>query len=365
MRSGSVQLMMESSSPWELLFPPSPAGAELHLRLARKRGDALLLIPTKTALARRALTLYPAQTSKARMARALLWLAPVRGTEPVVLTTEARSDFAQFLARTAGTRSLPEFAMLLGNPRAPGRRFVLLLFDDSGFPTALVKAGTGNTAQKLIAAELEFLRSQPTALLHSPRVLGEFESGNTHAFAMELLQGRPPRPGSSAQLVKLLYAWLRERETVNCLDLPAMRRLRDAIPAGDSFSTILETLRSTALHPVIHHGDFAPWNVREDAFGQWRVLDWERGEAQGPPAWDWFHWVIQHEVLVRRADTEQLFRGVTGLLESAEFQAYAKRAGIVGIERGLLTAYLLYCTRVIRQADGLPAIEQLLRRLMQ
>ena len=32
--------------------------------------------------------------------------------------------------------------------------------------------------------------------------------------------------------------------------------------------------------------------------GSWVVLDWERGEPEGLPGWDWFHYVVQTGVLV-------------------------------------------------------------------
>lgn len=50
------------------------------------------------------------------------------------------------------------------------------------------------------------------------------------------------------------------------------------------------------------------------------VLDWERGELAGIPAWDWFHFVLQPAILVAREDTAALVRRLEGLLASADFQ---------------------------------------------
>jgi hypothetical protein len=155
---------------------------------------------------------------------------------------------------------------------------------------------------------------------------------------------------------------LQPAPTVGFMELSVARRL-DAAASGDPhWVSTVKALREAQFHPAIHHGDFAPWNVRVNAAGSWRVLDWERGEAFGPPAWDWFHWVIQHEILVHRTPTMELIRRIEVVLAGTEFRRYAERAGIVRIVWPLLVAYLLYSSRVIRQADGLAAVEALLAR---
>jgi len=362
------QLMPDvASAPWEQFFPPPSnlAGAPmLRLRLVRKRGEPFLLLPEERALAASALSLYPAQTTRAKFARQSLRvglrLAPLIMGEPVRLAVNSSSPFSRFLCRTAGTPTLPRLAMLLGNPRAPGRRFVLMLFNSAGTPAALVKAGAGNAAVNLIQSELGFLKTQPAGLLHAPQVLAECADENFCAFAMDYIDGTPPHPGNTHQAAALMKAWLQPERTFRFMELPVARRL-EASAAGDlRWVAAAKALQDARFHPAIHHGDFAPWNVRVDAAGTWHVLDWERGEFLGPPAWDWFHWVIQHEILARHTPTNKLIRRIEALQEQTDFQQYVERAGIVGLVRPLLLAYLLYCSRVIRQADGLSAVEALL-----
>jgi hypothetical protein len=358
-----------SVAPWEQLFPPkADAGAiKLRFRLVRKRSDPLLLLPMDTQLAKTALALYPAQTGKARIARGLLRaglsLAPSLVTESLELATDATSALPKFLAEVAATTALPRFAVFLGNPRAPGRRFVLLLFNNEGNPAALVKAGTGEQANSLIAAELNFLKSQPAELLSAPKVQAECSNGGLRAFAMDYVAGTAPGPEAATLVDRLMNAWLRPAETLCFGELPVARRLNAVVGNDPAWETMLRSLSALKCHPAIHHGDFAPWNIRVDPAGKWRVLDWERGEALGPPAWDWFHWLIQYEVLVRHTATEDLSQRVEALLTSAPFESYAARAGIDQCVRPLLIAYLLYCCRVIRQADGLPRVEALLKRM--
>jgi aminoglycoside phosphotransferase (APT) family kinase protein len=109
---------------------------------------------------------------------------------------------------------------------------------------------------------------------------------------------------------------------------------------------------------VLMHGDFAPWNVKVLA-GRWTVLDWERGERVGIPAWDWLHFVVQPAVLVQREGTDATVARLKKLFGSAEFQRYAVRCGIVGAEWKLAFAYVDHCMNVTRQTEGLKLLEAL------
>jgi len=111
---------------------------------------------------------------------------------------------------------------------------------------------------------------------------------------------------------------------------------------------------------VLFHGDFAPWNIRVDKSGAWHVLDWERGAAAGPPAWDWYHYAVQTGILVERLPVAELMSRMRRLWASAEFSAYARACGIVGLEAPLFRAYLQYLVQAIRPSEGLAAATELL-----
>ena len=93
------------------------------------------------------------------------------------------------------------------------------------------------------------------------------------------------------------------------------------------------------------------------------VLDWERGDPRGLPGWDWFHFVIQPAILVRKVGIEELILLVETLLSSDAFRAYAQKALIQGFERELLLAYLLHLVEVIRPSEGLKQTCELFNRL--
>jgi hypothetical protein len=367
----AFELASNCESPWEQLFPPPSAGGGARLRefrLVFKRGEPLLLLPPQGRAASRALSLYPAQSNAARLARSLLAitlrLGFTAGTKPARIFVDAQSPFARFISGPDPTSEAPCFAMLLGNPRVPGRRFVLLVFDDSGRPERIVKAGVGELATALIRREAAFLKTTPHDLLQAPVIIGEFTDGGIEAIALDYAAGPTPDARDLAPLARLLESWLDLRRTVRFAELPAARRLIGSAPDDPRLRRVLAELEGAHFHPVIFHGDFTPWNIRvRPADGRWTVLDWERGEISGPPAWDWFHFVIQHEILVRHAPTGRVLARAEALLHSAEFGRYAAAAGIGACARPLLRAYALYCCLVRRQAEGMARIEALLQGL--
>lgn len=361
--------------PWAPLFP-APIHAEttvtLRFRLVRKHGEPLLLLPPRRRAAIEALTLYPAQTSKARAARFLLraclqaGLAP--GTKPVTVRADPQAAFWRFLRSDdrAGQPGRPDFAVLCGNPRVPGRRFILLVFDSAGGPRKLVKAGVSTEARALIRQEAAFLKSSSVEKVSAPAVLGAFSGDGIEAVALEYAAGKNPDPREMTPLANLLTSWLHPEQRMPLADLPAWRRLAGVAQANPLLRRLESALATTQVRPAILHGDFAPWNIRVDPVTRrWVVLDWERGETAGPPGWDWFHFVIQTETLVHRASPDQVAAPVEALLESAAFRGYARQAGIEDIARPLVLAYLLYFTEVIPPAEGVGPTRELLNLLVQ
>ena len=361
-------MSQHAANQWQDLFAPcapESAGATVVLHVVRRGGEPLLLLPARGALAARALALYPAQTARARAAKTLLQIALRFGLKPgleaVRLTVAGNDGFAKFLSGTAGlpAGALPDFAVLAGNPRAPGRRFVLLLFGADGRPTAVVKAGVSETAQHLVAVEAEFLQRAPANSPGLPKLRGTFQERGTRAFALDFFAGSSPNLDDSKQLGELLGSWLATNQQVPLREFGAWRRLA-AAGSESPLPGALQTLAEARVHPALTHGDFAPWNVKVSR-GKWTVLDWERGELAGVPGWDWFHFVMQPAVLVRREGAAALLSRCERLLVSAEFLNYALRAGIGEQGRALALAYLAYCTRVTRQTEGRDQVLELER----
>ncbi len=349
-------------TPWQgLLSPDGFSSTEpRHFRLVRRSGEPFLLLPFQSKAARRGLDLYPAQTRKARLLRGVLssllsvGLAP--GAQPASVEVAPDSPLVRFLC--AGQRWADlQLAMLLGNPRAPGRRFVALIMDAQGTPLHIVKAGMNEQAVMLIQQEAAFLKSHSSERLHSPQLRGVLSDKTISAISLCYAAGQPPRAGSDTVLREILGGWLNSGTQLHFSTLPHAQQLLASTGLAAAERRLLARLDSRPIASAIHHGDFAPWNIRAAAAsGRWTVLDWERGEPQGPPAWDWFHFRVQPAVLVERLQPEAVLARLESAIEQPIFQAYAKAACIEGLERELLLAYLLHAREVIRQTEGTETI---------
>ncbi len=390
---------------WEELFVAKAGDgdvARVEMRAVSKLGQPFLLLPCRRHAARTVLSLYPAQTPRARAAKVVLsWLVRAGanlGTKPISLAISPHEAFAVFLTSlAAGARpgtgaatlasagaggpfttrrrsdvaapgdgraqGLPTLGILAGNPASDGQRFLLLVFNASQEPVAVVKAGLNERARLLIQEEESFLAMVPPRTSGVPRLRATFQRPDLRALALDYFAGDSPRPRDEGALPVLLASWVDPQRTLVVADTPGWARLESAASASEWFAPLAGQLRNRAIHPAIQHGDMAPWNIKVSPAGAWTVLDWERGELVGIPGWDWFHYVIQPAILVEHLPAAELVRRVEGLLGSDAFKVYATRSGIIGCERELVLAYLLHAVEVIRPSEGLAATRDLLRAL--
>lgn len=359
----------DSTASWLELFSAGPDEPKttVRLRVLHRSGKPFLYVPTHNRAAARALDLYPAQTWKARLAKAC-WqtgfqLNPRQrgGGEPFLLPPQ--NIFLTSLARTAGLPAgkIPEFAVLAGNPNAPGRRFIFLLFDAEANPVAVVKAGGSERARELIQHEAALLREFGGKLLAVPRLRDASECGNVTTFSTDFIAGDSPVGDTPEPLEAILSAWLDETRTVTLGELPAWQRLVQTQPDAMQLE-VVRALAQLPVPPALMHGDLAPWNVKV-AEDRWTVLDWERGERLGVPGWDWLHFVLQPAILVRRATATQLIATLERLFTSEHFARYAQRAKVRGQEWPLAMAYVSYCLQVTRQTEGVEQLTALLQAL--
>jgi hypothetical protein len=358
---------------WKDLFGPvgkSTEAARVEVVVFRKSGEPLLIVPRRKPAAALAVSLYPAQTRLARMARRL-WVAMLRcgvvaGLDRDCLVLQREDPFIKFLEQLAGSSGLPLFALLAGNPRTPGRRFLVLVFSAGGEPAAVVKVGADGLAAELIEKEITFLDAIDTRAVGTPKIRHRFAQGARRAFALDFVPGNSPRRGQDQRLKAVLSSWLSQSPARPLADIPAWQRLAQCCAHDNVFARVARDLQGQLVRSAIFHGDFAPWNVKvSPANSSWTVLDWERGEINGPPAWDWFHFVIQAAILVEKQSGATLARTAQSMLGSAPFNAYAREAGLAGREPLWLLAYLLHCRDVLGQSPILPEIPELVSLLAQ
>lgn len=341
---------------WQEMFG---SGAETkRFRLVTKRGLPLLLLPLQSKIAARTLELYPAQTFLARSFKVALSLS-IRGHLPTALPTvelpfSANAPIPDFIRRCAsGDR---EFGILLGNANAPGRRWILMIFDADGRPWQILKTGVSPRARELIRAEAAILSKFSPSAGCFP-VLRDTLETEISAVCMDYAPGCTPR---AAELVgQTLTRWLRPEEKRMISDFPAWQRVRNSDAQPAMITDVENELDSTPLTPALSHGDFAPWNIREDN-GKWTVLDWERGEESGMPGWDWLHFHIQKDVLVLKKSAPHVWDSTIRLMKSQSFRNYSAAAGISGKDRSILQSYLLHAIHVNRQTEGIETLKHLL-----
>ncbi|HWX19648.1 MAG TPA: hypothetical protein VN578_07050 [Candidatus Binatia bacterium] len=365
--------MAEQETFWEGLFAGEPlAGAPctVPMRLVRKAGRPWLLLPVDGRLAASVLELYPAQTLRARLGRTILKILlrarlPV-GTEAVPVAVPPAAGFVRFLAslERPAMRELPPFGVLAGNPATPGRRFILVVFDHRGEPAAVVKAGLSERARELIRREQAFLADVPKSVTGIPAIRGSYERVGLLAFALDFYTGSCPGAQDEDRLSRLLSSWVNKDKELLISQTRVWHELNGSCGQHPIFPALLKKLEGRALHPAITHGDLAPWNIKVQADGSWMVLDWERGEREGIPAWDWFHYSLQPAILVEHSSVDSLIQLSERFLGTPRFAAYAKRAGITGLERTLCLAYLLHHTEVVRPSEGLVGARDLLTALV-
>ena len=357
---------------WNELFAiddnPS-SNLAIQMWLVKKGGHPFLLLPRRSYPAAVTLDLYAAQTSLARAARvALRWSLATGwpfGARPVSLRTSPDDPFFKFLASQSKSPNakIPVFGVLAGNPTRKGQRLLIAVFDADGEPAAVVKAGLSQQAKSYIELESSHLASMPRNTAGLPKVRAIFQSSRLSALALDFVSGHSPRPRQARALARLLGAWVQEDKTTVLTETPDWVRLQSACRAEPRFLAIADSLSKRVVSTTLMHGDLAPWNIRVSKAGDWTVFDWERCELQGIPGWDWFHYVIQAGMLVERRPAWSLVATIEGLIESAEFKAYAQRARISGIERELVLAYLLHTVFLIMPSEGLNAARDLLEAI--
>jgi hypothetical protein len=372
--SGPKQSVSTALPFWNPLFAgETPASGQIPLRmkLLTKQGRPLLLLPEQPRLAAHSLALYPAQTARGRLARfAARWILTARlplGIQSVALNFSPDHPFVRWLVSlTPAPGGLTPFAVLAGNANSPGQRLILLLFNPAGQPALVVKAGVTEAARKLIALEQQFFASLPTdsTPLKIPQLRGVFTSAPLAALAMDFLPGRSPLARDEAELPRLLGRWLQPQAQTTFAATRVGRELEAACAAHPVFQSQRAAVGAAPHATALYHGDFTPWNVRVSPSGDWRVLDWERGEVNGLPAWDWFHYVVQKAVLVQHQSATALAATLEQLLASGEFQTYLRASRLLGRERALLLLYLVHQIEVVRPSEGRAQTEDLLQVLV-
>jgi hypothetical protein len=338
-------------------------------RLVRRKKRPFLLLPEKSGSSSDSFQLYSAHRPLAKLWRSLI---PLLLRTPLAkfygrVTIEADSDseFVQFLAQQSGlpAAQLTSPAIKFGGVVGKTKRLVLLLCDAGGHPIRVIKVGLDPAGRAATEREAALLSCLPKDVIGCTGITGRFSSDKLSAFATAYFSGASL--DTDLGIEKLFHDWLNAAPPEPIMTLAIWRELRSVAKGAGlpQWPILRDALAQQAVRTTIYHGDFAPWNVRMTNLETIRAFDWERGHLKGIPAWDWFHFIIQTSILVKRYSPERVAAELEQLVHSPRFKKYANDAGISEIVEPLLLAYLLEQKLIVRPLEGNEQTDQLFRLL--
>jgi hypothetical protein len=340
----------------ELFAAEKPSGRMIPFewRLIRRKHRPFLLLPAATMDVRMSLELYSAQRRRAKIWRALLpplFRTPLAGVfTRFSFAADAGSEVIRFISAQSGVpaEQLRSPAIKFGGLALHKARLVLLVGDATNRPVKVIKLGLNAEGRVATEREADLLEKLPPNTLGCIRVTDRLTTPKISAFATAYFPG--DNPLDDAGMENLFNAWLNPEPAVPLASLESWRELEAANPAA--WPAVRAALAGKTVRSTLHHGDFAPWNIRAINSQNLQAFDWERGNLRGVPGWDWFHFIVQTSILARRHSVERVAAEVEELFQSPRFETYAAAASIGEIVKPLLLAYLLHHRWVIKPLEG-------------
>jgi len=337
---------------WEALLGGGPRN-ESNSRvfyLLKREGHELLAIPANHRGSPDAVGLYLPQTWKARLAKTIFRLAlagPLAGLLPSRPVDWRKADFTDFLCSLSDNHP-PDFCVLSGNPAEPGRRFLFGLLDKHGRCHHVVKCAVDPVGRELIEQEAAVLGSLGNKLPGIPGVQAALSTDDCSAFAMDFFPA-PDLVPSRSERVALVRQWISKGPPKNFSALqPAEKPASPDVTGSDLM-----------IKPVVFHGDFAPWNIRQDGT-DWMVIDWEKARLLGPPLWDLLHYEIHEEILVNRSSVRKVRMRIRNLIQDPCVRSYLRDCGAAEHADILLQGYLSHLDRIYPAIRGRRTVDQLI-----
>lgn len=327
-------------------------------RLIRRQGRPMLLLPEDGMDSSVALELYSAQRPLAKLWRAAL---PTMIHSPAAtffqrirFEADIHSEFVRFLAAQSGVpaEQLRSPAIKFGSFGEKKIRLVLLACDQTDRPAIVIKVGLNAEGRQATEAEAATLDRLPANVIGCIRMCGQLNTPLWSAFATPFFPGKSPENDAGMEIA--FHSWLNKTETLTLDKFSSWQELSARIPAEHrpKVEALTTALAGKQIHPTLHHGDFAPWNLRAINALNLQAYDWESGDTNGIPAWDWFHFVVQTSILVKRHSPERVAAELEQLIQSPRFFRYAQSAGIEKCIQPLLLGYLLHLCYIFKPMQG-------------
>ena len=351
----SIQPLIET-----LFRAEKPSGQRLlfRWRLIFRQGRPLLLLPEDGMDLRVGLELYSAQRRRAKIWRAALpkiIRSPAAALfHRISFEADANSEFVRFLAEQSGVpaEQLRAPAIKFGGLGEQKTRLALLVCDQTNRPAKVIKVGLNAEGRAATEREADTLAQLPAEVIGCIRMSGRQATEKWSAFATPFFPGESPENDAGMEIV--FHSWLKLGGPTAVEEFESWRELEKKVPAEQAgkLSAVAAALAGKKIRSTLYHGDFSPWNLRAINALNLQAYDWEVGYLRGIPGWDWFHFIVQTSILVKRHSPERVAAELDQLIQSPRFFKYAQAAGIEKIIEPLLLAYLLHQEHVICPLQG-------------
>ena len=260
--------------------------------------------------------LYKPFSTAARMMKAFVLLVRSTGwdgwvRDEVLLASPTLLPIERLANEITGENQFV-FTLSLGTPGAFQKLTVQVMRPD-GLMLGYVKMPLTTAAGDRLLNEAEFLQKLsgfPTMRPHVPRLLfGGSWNGNNILF-------ESPVEGATglACFTNLHKEFLADLHSCSPAVIPGQAVVHRAAQTWEkaaqrmgtkwqelgyeALRTAGQELNGTLVSCGIHHGDFAPWNVRTHR-GNLFAFDWESATCGAPNMWDQFHFLVQSECLLK------------------------------------------------------------------
>jgi|GEM_PF-820807 len=344
----------------ELFLNEKPPGRPIDFewRLIRRKQRPFLLLPVSAMDVRVSLELYSAQRRRAKIWRAtlpLLFKTPAASIfQRVNFQADEGSETICFLSQQSEVPvdQLRAPAIKFGGMELQKSRLVLLVCDQTNRPVKVIKLGLDPEGRAATEREADLLEKLPANTIGCIRTTGRLTTPKMSAFATAYFPG--DSPNDDAGMETLFHSWINPGPAVPIESLDSWCELESEVARADpdAWQVLRTALAAQTVRSTLHHGDFAPWNIRAVNSQNLQAFDWERGNFKGIPGWDWFHFIVQTSILARRHSVERVAAEVEELLQSPRFEKYAAAAGISHLVKPLMLAYLLHHRWVVKPLEG-------------
>jgi Phosphotransferase enzyme family len=333
--------------------------------LALKDGRGFL-IPLESPHARvNALRLYNAQSLKARVAKRLLSLELKGGiVRPLLRTVQVliRRDMPEkergkiflleYLKGVLRRRDLT-YAISLGTP-GPHRKPVVQIMTSNGAILGYAKVGRDDATNRLVQNEVQMLQVLADVHLRAltvPRVLHSGWWGDRYLCVLSAPEGLSD--GAPQTLTPLHLAALKELRAAQAVSMPLREssfwitlcgRVRQMNPTyyrhvvEQGMAKVEAWVGKTPLLFHLCHGDFTPWNMKQQG-KELFIFDWEYASEAGPPAWDLLHFQFQTMRLLKEWEAGAIYAALGG---NEPFHRWGESALLaLGLEESYRKPFLL------------------------